>query len=431
MAKRGRPLPPLVLAEDERQVLVGWARRAKTAQALALRSKIVLACADGLPNKEVAARFSVTPQMVGKWRARFVAARLEGLADEPRPGQPRKITDEKVEEVIVKTLERAPPGRDTHWSTRSMAAATGLNQTAVSRIWRAFGLKPHREETWKLSSDPQFIEKVRDIVGLYMDPPEHALVLCVDEKSQIQALDRTAPCLPLLPTTPAKRSHDYVRNGTASLFAALDMATGKVISSMHRRHRHQEFLKFLKAIDAATPAALDLHLICDNYATHKTPEVRTWLLRHPRFRLHFTPTSSSWLNLVERWFAELTNRKLRRSAHRNVRELEADIRAWTDAWNDNPRPFVWTKTADEILESIASYLQIINDSGHQDCRPYLPLDSCLRPIYPRLMASATRHQSAQAEMPLRRGTADEPYALIAEHIGGLARASLESASRIT
>jgi len=357
-------LPPLVLAGDERQVLVGWARRAKTAQALALRSKIVLACADGLPNKEVAARFSVTPQMVGKWRARFVAARLEGLADEPRPGQPRKITDEKVEEVIVKTLERAPPGVDTHWSTRSMAAATGLNQTAVSRIWRAFGLKPHREETWKLSSDPQFIEKVRDIVGLYMDPPEHALVLCVDEKSQIQALDRTAPCLPLLPTTPAKRSHDYVRNGTASLFAALDMATGKVISSMHRRHRHQEFLKFLKAIDAATPAALDLHLICDNYATHKTPEVRTWLLRHPRFRLHFTPTSSSWLNLVERWFAELTNRKLRRSAHRNVRELEADIRAWTDAWNDNPRPFVWTKTADEILESIASYLQIINDSGH-------------------------------------------------------------------
>jgi transposase len=364
MAKLGRPVPPLVLADEERQVLAGWARRAKTSQALALRSKIVLACAEGMGNKEVAARFSVTPQMVGKWRARFVERRLEGLSDEPRPGQPRKITDAKVEEVIVTTLEQAPPNQDTHWSTRSMAAATGLNQTAISRIWRAFGLKPHREQTWKLSSDPQFIEKVRDIVGLYMDPPEYALVLCVDEKSQIQALNRTAPCLPILPTTPARRSHDYVRNGTASLFAALDMATGKVITSMHRRHRHQEFLKFLKTIDAATPAGLDLHLICDNYATHKTPEIRNWLLRHPRFTLHFTPTSSSWLNLVERWFAELTNRKLRRSSHRNVKELEADIRAWASAWNDDPRPFVWTKTADEILESIARYLQLINDSGY-------------------------------------------------------------------
>jgi transposase len=364
MARTGRPLPPLVLAEEERRVLLQWARRAKTAQALALRSKIVLACAEGMSNKEVAARLAVTRQMVGKWRARFVAARLEGLCDEPRPGQPRKITDEKVEEVIVKTLEEAPPGGDTHWSTRSMARATGLNQTAVSRIWRAFGLKPHREETWKLSTGPQFIDKVRDIVGLYMDPPEHALVLCVDEKSQIQAIDRTSPCLPVLPTTPARRSHDYVRNGTTSLFAALDVATGKVISSVHRRHRHQEFLKFLKAIDAATPPGLDLHLICDNYATHKTPAIRNWLIRHPRFHLHFTPTSSSWLNLVERWFAELTNRKLRRSAHRSVHELTADIQAWTDAWNDHPKPFVWTKTADEILESITRYLQIINDSGH-------------------------------------------------------------------
>jgi transposase len=364
MARTGRPLPPLVLAEEERRVLLQWARRAKTAQALALRSKIVLACAEGMSNKEVAARLAVTRQMVGKWRARFVAARLEGLCDEPRPGQPRKITDEKVEEVIVKTLGEAPPGGDTHWSTRSMARATGLNQTAVSRIWRAFGLKPHREETWKLSTGPQFIDKVRDIVGLYMDPPEHALVLCVDEKSQIQAIDRTSPCLPVLPTTPARRSHDYVRNGTTSLFAALDVATGKVISSVHRRHRHQEFLKFLKAIDAATPPGLDLHLICDNYATHKTPAIRNWLIRHPRFHLHFTPTSSSWLNLVERWFAELTNRKLRRSAHRSVHELTADIQAWTDAWNDHPKPFVWTKTADEILESITRYLQIINDSGH-------------------------------------------------------------------
>jgi transposase len=364
MAERGRPKVPLVLTGDERAVLERWARRPKSAQALALRSRIVLACADGTANKEVAARFGVTPQMVGKWRARFVAGRLEGLSDEPRPGQPRKITDEQVEEVIIRTLEQKPPDLDTHWSTRSMAQAAGLNQTAVSRIWRAFGLKPHREQTWKLSSDPQFIEKVRDVVGLYMDPPEHALVLCVDEKSQIQALDRTAPCLPMLPTTPARRTHDYVRNGTTSLFAALNTATGQVIAAHHHRHRHQEFLKFLKTIDAATPAGLDLHLICDNYATHKTAAVRNWLIRHPRFHLHFTPTSSSWLNLVERWFAELTNRKLRRSAHRSVRELEADITAWTRAWNDNPRPFVWAKTADEILDSLSRYLQLINDSGH-------------------------------------------------------------------
>jgi transposase len=364
MARTGRPKAPLVLTGEERQVLQQWARRATTAQALALRAKIVLACAGGTANQEVAARFSVTPQMVGKWRARFAERRLEGLSDEPRPGQPRKITDAKVEQVIVATLEHQPPGADTHWSTRSMAKATGLNQTAISRIWRAFGLKPHLQETWKLSTDPQFIEKVRDVVGLYMNPPEHALVLCVDEKSQIQALDRTAPCLPLLPTTPARRSHDYVRNGTTSLFAALNVATGQIISSMHQRHRHQEFLKFLKKIDATVPGDLDLHLICDNYATHKTPAIRNWLIRHPRFHLHFTPTSSSWLNLVERWFAELTNRKLRRSAHRNVRELTADIRAWTDAWNDDPKPFVWTKTADEILESITRYLQLINDSAH-------------------------------------------------------------------
>jgi len=364
MAERGRPKAELMVTAQERAALERWARRGKSAQALALRSRIVLACADGTANKDVAARLGVTPQMVGKWRARFVAAGLDGLADEPRPGQPRKITDERVEEVIIKTLEHKPADQDTHWSTRSMAAATGLNQTAVSRIWRAFGLKPHREQTWKLSSDPQFIEKVRDIVGLYMDPPEHALVLCVDEKTQIQALNRTAPCLPILPTTPARRSHDYVRNGTTSLFAALDVATGQVIAAHHRQHRHQEFLKFLKTIDAATPAGLDLHLICDNYAAHKTPAVKNWLIRHPRFQIHFIPTSSSWLNLVERWFAELTTRKLRRSAHHNVAELEADIRAWTAAWNDNPRPYVWTRTADQILENIASYLQLINDSGH-------------------------------------------------------------------
>jgi transposase len=364
MAERGRPKAPLVLTEAEQQTLERWARRRTSAQALALRARIVLACAEGATNVAVAERLGIWPQTVAKWRGRFVRERLEALSDEPRPGRPRTIADEQVEEVIVKALEQPPPNHDTHWSTRSMARVTGISQTAVSRIWRAFGLKPHLEQSWKLSADPQFIDKVRDIVGLYLDPPERALVLCVDEKSQIQALDRTAPTLPLLPTTPARRSHDYVRNGTASLFAALDVASGQVISSVHRRHRHQEFLRFLKTIDAAVPAELDLHLVCDNYATHKTPAIKTWLLRHPRFHLHFTPTSASWLNLVERWFAELTNRKLRRSAHRSVAELEADLTAWIAAWNDDPKPFVWTKTADEILANLASYLQRTNDSEH-------------------------------------------------------------------
>jgi transposase len=289
MAERGRPKAPLVLTDDERQTLQRWTRRAKTAQALALRARIVLACAEGVTNKEVAERLGIWPQTVTKWRGRFVAKRLAGLSDEDRPGRPRTIADTQVEEVITKTLEEPPPNQDSHWSTRSMARATGMSQTAISRIWRAFGLKPHLTETWKLSSDPQFIDKVRDVVGLYLDPPDAALVLCVDEKSQIQALDRTAPILPVLPTTPARRTHDYVRNGTASLFAALDVATGTVISSMHRRHRHQEFLKFLRTIDRNVPAELDVHLICDNYGTHKTPAIKTWLLRHPRFHLHFTP----------------------------------------------------------------------------------------------------------------------------------------------
>ena len=345
------------MTDDERQVLQGWARRAKTAQALALRSKIVLACAEGAMNIEVAERLQVRPQTVAKWRGRFVRNRLEGLSDEPRPGAPRTITDERVEKVIVKTLEEAPPNHDTHWSTRSMAKATGMSQSAVSRIWRAFGLKPHLEETWKLSTDPQFIEKVRDIVGLYLNPPEKALVLCVDEKSQIQALDRSAPILPILPTTPARRTHDYVRHGTSSLFAALDLATGKIISAMHRRHRHQEFLKFLKKIDAEVPVELDLHLICDNYGTHKTPVIKNWLLRHPRFHLHFTPTSSSWLNLVERWFALLEQRQLKRGSHRSRRELEQAIKDFIDATNETPKPFVWTKTADAILASIARFAQ--------------------------------------------------------------------------
>ena len=357
-------LEPLVLSTPERQVLEGWARRRKTSQALALRSRIVLASADGASVTAVAAELGVSRDTVRKWRRRFMVSRLEGLGDDPRPGAPRKITDEQVELVITKTLEERGPGEDTHWSTRSMAAATGMSQSAVSRIWRAFGLKPHLVQTWKLSADPQFIDKVRDVVGLYLNPPEKALVLAVDEKSQIQALDRTAPCLPILPTTPARMTHDYVRHGTTSLFAALDITSGSVIAQHYRRHRHQEFLRFLKLIDAAVPNGLELHLVCDNYATHKTPDVKKWLLRHPRFHLHFTPTSSSWMNLVERWFAELTNRKLRRSAHRSVTELEADIRRWINAWNKDPKPFVWTKTADEILGTLGAYCRRINDSGH-------------------------------------------------------------------
>lgn len=342
----------------------GLARRPTTAQALAIRARIVLACADGLSNSEVSRQLGVSLPTVGKWRKRFVADRVEGLSDEPRPGAPRKITDAHVEAVITKTLEERPSHKDSHWSTRSMAKAVGLSQTAVCRIWRAFGLKPHLVDTWKLSTDPQFIEKVRDIVGLYLQPPQGAMVLAVDEKSQIQALDRTAPMLPMMPTVPARQTRDYVRHGTTSLFAALDLASGKVIGQTQRKHRHQEFLRFLKTIDKATPPQLDLHLVLDNYATHKTPAIHRWLPAHPRFHLHFTPTYSSWLNLVERWFAELTNRKLRRSAHRSVRTLEADIKSWIEAWNQDPKPFVWTKTADEILEAVAAYCQRINDSAH-------------------------------------------------------------------
>jgi transposase len=357
-------LVPLNLTDDERQTLEAWSRRRKTAQALAQRSRIVLACAGGDSNSEVAAELGISRAMVSKWRSRFAEKRLKGLTDEPRPGRPRTVGDQQVEAVITATLEQEPAGGDSHWSTRSMARSQGMSQSAVSRIWRAFGLKPHLVETWKLSTDPQFIDKVRDVVGLYMSPPENALVLCVDEKSQIQALDRTAPILPMLPTTPARMTHDYVRNGTTSLFAAFDLASGSVLAQPYRRHRSQEFLRFLKLIDKAVPKDLELHLVLDNYATHKTPAVKEWLIKHPRFYLHFTPTSSSWMNLVERWFAELTNRKLRRSAHRSVTELENDIRKWINEWNKNPKPFVWTKTADEILETLANYCNRINDSGH-------------------------------------------------------------------
>ncbi len=364
MGQRGRPTAQIVLSADERETLERWARRPKSSQALALRCRIVLAAAQGLTNQQIAARLGCNPATVGKWRSRFAAKRLDGLIDEPRPGQPRKITDEVVEQVIVTTLETLPDDGSTHWSTRSLARKVGLNQTAVSRIWRTFGLKPHRVEDFKLSTDPQFIDKVRDIVGLYLNPPDAAIVLCVDEKTQVQALDRTAPILPMLPGVPQRRSHDYVRNGTADLYAALDVASGQVITKMTDQHRAVEFRSFLNLINRSVPDHLAVHVICDNASTHKAPEIQRWLARHRRFTMHYTPTYSSWLNQVERWFAELTTKKLRRATHRCVNELRRDITAWTEQWNNNPRPFVWRKTADEILDTLAAYLHRINDSGH-------------------------------------------------------------------
>jgi transposase len=353
----------LVLSDAERSQLEAWARRPTSAQALALRSRIVLTAAEGLGNVQVAQRLGIGRLTVGKWRARFVADRLDGLLDEPRPGRPRTVADEQVEAVIARTLETTPRNA-THWSTRSLAAELGMSQSAVSRIWRAFGLQPHRQDSWKLSKDPQFIDKVRDVVGLYLDPPEAAVVLCVDEKSQIQALDRTAPIFPMMPGTPARATHDYKRAGTSSLYAALNIASGQVIGSLHSRHRAIEFKKFLQRIDQEVPAEYAVHVVLDNASTHKTPAIKRWLLAHPRFVLHFTPTSSSWLNLVERWFGELTTKKLQRGTHRSVRALNADIRDWIATWNDNPRPYVWTKTADQILDSISRYCSRINDSGH-------------------------------------------------------------------
>jgi transposase len=353
----------IILTDAERSVLEGWVARRKTSQALALRARIVLGAAGLLTNREIAALEGVSPPTVTKWRNRFAERRLEGLIDEPRPGRPRTITDDQVEKVIIKTLESEPQDA-THWSTRSMARETGVSADAVMRIWHAFGLQPHRQETWKLSKDPQFIEKVHDVCGLYLNPPERAVVLSVDEKSQIQALDRTAPTLPMLPGTPERATHDYERHGTTSLYAALNIQSGEVIGSLHERHRGVEFLKFLKTIDNNVPAELGVHLVLDNASSHKTPAVRRWLAQHPRFVLHFTPTSSSWINLVERWFSELTTKLLRRGEHRSVRALNADIRQWIDIWNENPRPYVWHKTADEILDSIKGYLQRTNPAGH-------------------------------------------------------------------
>ncbi len=342
------------LPDDVAGILEGHTQRRKTAQAAALRARIVLGCASGLSNKAVAARERVTVQTVGKWRRRFVERGLDGLLDEPRPGVPRKIDDAKVESVIVQTLESQPPAA-THWSTRSMARHSGISTSSVGRIWRAFGLQPHRIETFKLSSDALFVDKVRDIVGLYIDPPDRALVLCVDEKSQIQALDRTQPLLPMRPGQIERRSHDYQRHGTTSLFAALDIATGHVIGRCYQRHRAVEFRKFLAQVEQAVPSDLDVHLVLDNYATHKAPPVKAWLARRPRYHLHFTPTSASWLNQVERWFALLTDKQIKRGVHRSVVELKTAIDAFIQVHNDDPKPFIWTKTADAILQTIARY----------------------------------------------------------------------------
>ncbi len=356
-------MPELKLSVQENNRLVEWMRRGKTSQALAMRARIILAGAKGLNNGEVARDLRVTPQTVGKWRNRFIARRLDGLLDEPRPGAPRKVGDEQIERLIATTLNQLP--RDaTHWSTRSMATKCKVSQSTVSRIWRTFGLQPHRTETFKLSTDPLFIDKVRDIVGLYLDPPMKAMVLCVDEKSQIQALDRTQPMLPLAPGLPERRTHDYLRHGTTTLFAALDVATGTVIGEIHRRHRSSEFLKFLATLEHETPAKLDIHLIMDNYGTHKTPTVRAWFARHPRFHVHFTPTSTSWINQVERWFALITEKQIRRGSHRSTIALETAIRDYLNIYNENPRPFKWTKHADEILASIARFCKRTSDSGH-------------------------------------------------------------------
>jgi transposase len=361
--RRGPKVEPITLTAEESNRLAEWTRRHKTSQALALRARIVLASQQDRSNREIAQLLRVTAQTVGKWRTRFMATRLEGLLDEPRPGAPRTINDAVVEKVIAKTLHDKP--RDaTHWSSRTMAKASGLSQTAVVRIWRAFGLQPHRAETFKLSTDPLFIDKVRDIVGLYLNPPDRALVLCVDEKSQIQALDRTQPILPMMPGVPERRTHDYSRHGTTTLFAALNVATGKVIGQLHRRHRASEFLGFLRAIEEAVPAKLEVHLVMDNYGTHKTPSVKRWLARHPRFHAHFTPTSASWLNQVERWFATLTQKQIRRGTHRSTVELEKAIRSYLDVYNKEPKPFLWTKTADQILDSIKRFCMRTSNSGH-------------------------------------------------------------------
>ena len=363
MATRGRKTTPILLTGDERETLQRWSRRPKAPHSIAQRARIVLLAAEGLTNVVIGERVGVNHTTVTKWRTRFLAGGLDALADEPRPGTPRKFGDDAIEAVVVRTLTEKPVN-STHWSTREMAAATGMSQPTVARIWQAFGLKPWQADTFKLSEDPLFIDKVRDVVGLYLDPPIKAVVVCVDEKTGIQALDRTQPIVAMRPGQAERRTHDYQRNGVTDLFAALNIATGQVIATPRRRHRAAEFKAFLAQIDKVVPAGLDVHVVMDNSSTHKTPAIHAWQIRHPRFHFHFTPTSSSWLNLVERWFAELTRRMLKRSAHRSVAALEADLRAWTARWNENPKPFVWHKTADEILNNLAKYLTRISESAH-------------------------------------------------------------------
>src|SRR3984885_12685738 len=361
--RTGRPKKPLEIVDADRGKLSMMARRPKSAQAMAMRARMVLSCGQGMNNAEVARKLHITGATVGKWRRRFRESGLDGLLDEPRVGAPRKITDRQIEEVITKTLE-SMPANSTHWSTRLMAEQTGLTQNALIRIWHAFGLQPHRVENFKFSKDPQFVEKVRDIVGLYLNPPDRAIVLCVDEKSQVQALNRTQPILPLAPGVPARQSHDYERHGVTSLFAAMDVASGVTISNCYRRHRHQEFLRFLHDIEANLPSGFDVHLVMDNYGTHKVAKVQNWLARHPRYHVHFTPTSGSWLNLVERLFAEVTERCVRRGSHTAVRDLENAMLTYLDKRNRHPKPFVWTADADLILGKVERLCQRISNSGH-------------------------------------------------------------------
>jgi transposase len=366
MPRTGRPKAELVLSAAERVQLERWARRGKTSQVLALRSRIILGCAvPGAVSKEVAAALGCGETTVGKWRRRFLRERLDGLVDEDRPGRPSSVSLDQVEDVIVATLE-SKPADATHWSQSSMAKRTGLSRSTIGRIWRDFGLKPHRVDGFKVSTDPLFVERVVDVVGLYHNPPERAVVLCVDEKSQIQALDRSQPVLPMMPGMPERRTHDYRRNGITSLFAAFNVADGTVITELHRQHRATEFKKFLATIDKTVPEGLDVYIVADNYGTHKTPAIKAWLAKHPRFHMHFTPTGSSWLNQVERWFGHLTQQKIRRGTHKSVQALEADIRAWVKSWNDDPKPFVWKKTADEILDSLSRYLQRVTGQTAQD-----------------------------------------------------------------